>query len=120
MTAEARRKLFCKHATLTRSDTTATKLFTLPDDAFIEEIIVHNYATATNATISIGNSSSSTAYVNAQSVATVGLNRVTTIGTYSKFTTRTEIYGLIGGTAVAGGPFRVTVWYTTEKAKGLI
>ena len=120
MTAEARRKLFCKHATLTRSDTTATKLFTLPEGAFIELIVVHNYATATNATISIGNASSSTAYVSAQSVATVGLNRVTTIGSYTKFTARTPIYGLIGGSASAGGPFRVSVWYSTERAKGLI
>ena len=120
MTAEARRKLFCKHASLTRSDTTATKLFTLPPNSFIENIIVHNDATATGGTISIGTSGDSTAYVNAQSVATAGLNRVTVVGTHDKISNRTEIYGLIGGSPSAGGNFRVVVWYSTEKAKGLI
>ena len=120
MTAEARRKIFCKHAELVYSDSTAKKLFTLPKGAYIEDITVHTSTVSTNATVSIGTSGTSTQFVNAQAVATAGLNRVTTVGTYAVFSARTEIYGLIGGSPSSGGPFRVAVRYSTELAKGLI
>lgn len=121
MTAEARRKTYIKHAILTRSNTTGTALFTLPRGAYIEDIIVHNSVAAAGATISIGTTlATPTEFVSAQSVATAGLNRVTCVGTYAATSTRVTVYGLIAGGAVAGGPFRVAVHFTTARDKGHI
>jgi hypothetical protein len=120
VTTEIRRKCFTKHAELARSASTSTTLFTLPAGAYIEDIIVHNSATAAGATISIGTAASATYFVNAQSVSTAGLNRVTCTNTQAVLSDRVAILGLIGGAPVAGGPFRVAVRFSTQRDKGHI
>ena len=120
MTAQVRRKCFTKHAELARTDSTAVTLFTLPKGAYIEEIIVHTSATATGATVSIGKSGSEAYWVSAQSVSTAGLNRVATLNTYAVLTDRLDVLGKIGGTPSAGGPFRVSLRFSTQRDKGHI
>ena len=120
MTTEIRRKCFTKHAELSRSNTTATTLFTLPKGAYVEDIYVHNSATATGGTISVGKSGSEAYWVSAQSVQTAGLNRVTVVNSYPVLTDRIAVLGKIGGTPGAGGPWRVAVRFSTARDKGHI
>lgn len=120
MTTQVRRKCFTKHAELAITDTTATTLFTLPAGAYIEDIIVHTYAASVGATISVGKSGAEANWVSAQSVATAGLNRVTCVNTYTMLADRVDILGKIGGSPVAGGPFRVAVRFSTQRDKGHI
>ena len=119
MTANARRPLFTKEATLTRTQSTATKLFDLPRWARIEEVLVISSAAAAGATIDLGTKSDADHYVDAQSVASVGVNRPATTGnTYATLARTQGIYGAIGGTPVAGGPFRIVFVCTSDRLKG--
>lgn len=116
MTTEARRPVFTKEATLTRSDSSATKLFSLPKWTRITEILVTSSAAAAGATLTLGTLGTAAKYVSAQGIASAGINRPATTGNdYTTLTEREDIYASIGGSPVAGGPFRVIVVCTTEK-----
>ena len=121
MTKQVRHKPYVKMAELTRSNTTATMLFTLPRTARILSVRVINAAAAAGATISLGTVSSSAYFVSAASVATAGGTDVqTTANCYAALTSPTDVYGLIAGGAIAGGPFLVCVEFVTLKDVGHI
>jgi len=118
MTANARRPVFTKQATLTRSQTTATKLFDLPANCHVTQILVISSAASTGATITLGTSGTAAYYVNGQSIASAGVNRPATTGNeYTATTGRQGVYGSIGGSPSSGGPFKV-VFMCTSKLRG--
>jgi len=118
MTTNARRPVFVKQATLTRSQTTATKLFDLPANCHVLEILVISKAAASGATITLGTSGTAAYYVNGQGVASAGINRPATTGNEYTATSRMGgVYGSIGGSPSSGGPFKV-VFICTSKLRG--
>lgn len=105
-----------KTASLTRSNTTATKLFDLPEFARLVGVRVFTAATATGATFTMGDADTANKYVNANSVATAGMNYMRLLNITALSGGPKPIYGSIGGTPVAGGPFTIIAEYISDKS----
>jgi hypothetical protein len=93
---------------------TATLLCTLPADAILEGITIHTATLATGATIDIGISGNTDSYVDGQDVAAVGEHRTTLLDGFTRLTAATPIYGLVINPA--GGPFQISIKWTTLKS----
>ncbi len=107
-----------------RTDTTAAVKAVLPGDATIIDIHILGVASdaATTAVVSVGSTSTSNEYVNAQDVKTAGgmIRPTSTIGTAipnlenTPVTTDLPIYAKYAETGTAstvGGPYTVFVYY---------
>lgn len=105
----------CKHATITSSDTSSTKIFSLPADVYILAIRCVTSATATGGSLNVGTVSDPDHFVDAYDVSSAQSNVCTLLNAYSALTTVTDIYADIdySGSA-AGGPFRIEVIYTSK------
>lgn len=107
-----------------RTDTTAAVKAVLPGDASIIDIHIAGVASdaATTAVVSVGSTSTSTEYINAQDVKTAG-GMIRPTATFSTnlpnlenppITTDLPIYAKYAETGVAstvGGPYTVVVYY---------
>jgi hypothetical protein len=113
-----KRVVYTKSADLLYTDTTATKLFTLPMGARIIGVKCYTQAASTGATLDVGISSNSDSYIDGLDVAIAQIN-VGTVLDGDRLTVPTDIYGLIGGTPSSGGPFTVIVEFDTSKSRGL-
>jgi hypothetical protein len=104
-------------ATLTATDTAATLLATLPQDAIIEAISVFTETQAIGATMDIGIAGNTDSYVDGLDVSAVG-SRFATLLSGSRLTAATPIYGLVANPA--GGPFNISIWWTTLKSTRMV
>ena len=104
-----------KHATITSSDTSSTKIMTLPADTFLLAVRCVTYATATGGSLNVGTLADPDHFVDAYDVSTAQSNDCTLLNAYSAFGTPTDIYADIDYSgAAAGGPFRIEILYTTK------
>jgi hypothetical protein len=106
-----------KQFTLTNTSTTSAKRCTLPKNATIIDIVCHTYATAAACTLDVGVSSNDDQFVSALDVSAAQINRGTVLTGYTQLTSMTDVYAHVAyGGAVAGGPFRVQILFTTPKS----
>lgn len=115
--------LYSQTGSVARTDTSAKNLFTLPANADIVGLRMYT-ATAsdagTTATVSIGKSGTSTAFLNAQDVKGAGTGVITTASKVTLGTIGTTavvvqgIYAETGGASTTGGPFLLFVDYTLK------
>lgn len=123
-TTPSNKDVVVKAFLVSRTDTTAVVKAVLPGDATILDIKIVGVASnaATTATLSIGSTSTSTEYVNAQDVKTSGgmIRPTTTFSTNlpnlenTPVTTDLPIYAKYaetGTASTAGGPYTVIVEY---------
>ena len=108
-----------KQATLTNTDTTATKLFDLPGDSKIVELTVQTAAAAALGTCDIGITGDTDRYIDDLDVSAQGQARGSIL-VDEWLAAATVIYGLIAfGGVAAGGPFVVTCMYINRKSTRL-
>lgn len=113
-----RRLVYSKTAQLLYSDTTAKKLFTLPKGAIPLRVTVFTVATATSGTVDVGTYANDDLYIAALDVSAVGGSQGTLLDR-TELTVPTDIYGLQAG-ASSGGPFVVTMEYTSVKTTRVV
>lgn len=114
-----RRLVYAKEASLTRTDTTATYLFTLPRGAIPLQVTIFTAATAAGGTIDVGITGDTDLYVDGGNVAVLG-STVMTLLDVTERPGRTDVYALIGGAPGAGGPFTVTLEYTSIRTTRVV
>ena len=111
-----RYKVYIKTPSLTRTNTTATKLFDLPEFAKLVGVRVYNAATATGATLTMGDAGTANKYVDGDSIATLGMAYMALLNIAALSGGPKPIYGSIGGSPSAGGPFTIIAEYITDKS----
>lgn len=93
-------------ATLTYADTTAVKLFTLPKNAIIVDIVVNVQTAFSGGTtqVNLGTTTTATEILAALTVSSKGRAAITTTLSLPghKTTTVTDIYGVVGASNTVG------------------
>jgi len=113
----ARKVGYALDASLTRSQTTALLLFTLPSGAIPVRVSCFTAAAAVGGTLDVGTVSDTDAFIDGLDVSGLGMS-IGTLLTVTKLTEPTDVYALIGGAPLAGGPFTVVFEYISEKSTG--
>lgn len=120
------KQLFVKEVQISRTTTASTVLAVLPADATILFMVVRSTAVSdagTTATISLGNLSSATAYINALNVKTTPAANTPTmvvqsnLGNISGIPLGSDqqvvgVYAESGTASTAGGPWVIDIVYT--------
>lgn len=105
------RMVLSKEANLTRSDSSAVKLFTLPRECYPLRVTVFTAAASGGATCDVGVYGNTDSYIDGLDVSGEGAS-IGTLLDRTKTTEPTDVYGLIGGAPGSGGPFTVIMEYT--------
>ena len=111
------RPIHSRSGTLTRSDSTAKKVCTLPRHAIPLRVTVVNPTLATGATLTLGTTATPALYVSAESCQAAQATQMTMLDG-ATLEVPTDIMGSIGGTPSAGGPFEVVVEYRYLRIPG--
>lgn len=116
--------LLAKAFVVNRTDTTASVKVVLPGDSSVVDFDIYGVASnaGTTATLSIGSSSASTEFINAQDVKTAGGKIRPTTALSANLPTVENIpvtgdiqiwakYAETGGASTTGGPYNIIVYY---------
>lgn len=101
--------VYCKKAVLTYANTTAIKLFTLPENSIPIGVDVFTATTATSGTIDVGTLANDDLFIAALDVSVLGMSPGTLLSN-AELTKMTDIFGLQAG-ASSGGPFTIFMRY---------
>lgn len=102
-------------AELTYDDSTAEKLFTLPEGARPVRLTVYTQATSTGAELDVGTVSNDDYWIAALDVSAVGQNEGDLLK-MAELDAMTDVYGLIQGSPTSGGPFTIVMEYVTYRS----